>query len=164
MYPDDHDMNEIRLQLGLLKKDNEMVVNITNKLSESIDKIQEMNSNLLRMIALHDQKHDSHNKTENELKEDIKEIHSRITTTTRELHDKIDEVERHIATKLDLLRVELKQHEEADKATPITPQDNKVSVVMAEIDKYKFAIMAIAASLGWILGNINLEALSKLFK
>ena len=157
-------MSDIRLQLGLLKKDNDMVVNITNKLSESIDKIQEMNSNLLRMIALHDQKHDNHNRIENELKDDIKELHSRITTTTRELHDKIDEVEHHLGTKLDLLRVELKQHEEADKATPVTPQDNKVSVVMAEIDKYKFAIMAIAASLGWILGNINLEALSKLFK
>ena len=164
MYPDDQDMSDIRLQLGLLKKDNDMVVNITNKLSESIDKIQEMNSNLLRMIALHDQKHDNHSRIENELKDDIKELHSRITTTTRELHDKIDEVEHHLGTKLDLLRVELKQHEESESKKIDVAQDTKITAVLSEIDKYKFAIVAVAGAIGWILGNINLEALARLFK
>ncbi len=157
MYPDEQEVNNLKLEVGLLKKDNDVVVNITNKLSESIDKIQEMNSNLLRMISLHDQKHDNHIRTETELKEDIKDLHSRITTVNRELLDKIDEVEKHLASKLDLLRVELKQHEdnESEKRGPSLSQ---------EIEKYKFAIIAIAVTLGWIIGNIDLALLGKFFK
>ena len=156
MYSDDHDMNEIRLQLGLLKKDNEMVVNITNKFSESIDKIQEMNSNLLRMIALHDQKHDSHNKTENELKEDIKELHSRITTVNREIHERIDEVERHISGRIDELRSDLIKHAKTDPT--------RLSNALAEIDKYKWMILGGALALGWLIGNVDLAMLGKLLK
>ena len=159
MSVDDNDINDMKLQVGLLKRDNEMVMGITNKLSESIDKIQEMNSNLLRMISLHDQKHDNHIRTETELKEDIKDLHSRISTVNRELLDKIDEVEKHLASKLDLLRVELKQHEDNESEK----RSNGPSLSQ-EIEKYKFAIIAIAVTLGWIIGNIDLAILSKMFK
>ena len=159
MSVEDNNMNDIKLQVGLLKRDNEMVTSITNKLSESIDKIQEMNSNLLRMISLHDQKHDNHIRTETELKEDIKDLHSRISTVNRELLDKIGEVEKHLAAKLDLLRVELKQHEDNESEK----RSNGPSLSQ-EIEKYKFAIIAIAVTLGWIIGNIDLAFLGKIFK
>jgi chromosome segregation ATPase len=161
MYPDEQEVNNLKLEVGLLKKDNEVVMNITNKLSESIDKIQEMNSNLLRMISLHDQKHDNHIRTETELKEDIKDLHSRITTVNRELLDKIDEVEKHLANKLDLLRGELKQREDNDTENR---KKNEGVGAMQEIEKYKFAIIAIAITLGWIIGNIDLAHLGKFFK
>lgn len=159
MSVEDNNMNDIKLQVGLLKRDNEMVTSITNKLSESIDKIQEMNSNLLRMISLHDQKHDNHIRTETELKEDIKDLHSRISTVNRELLDKIDEVEKHLASKLDLLRVELKQHEDNE-----SEKRSSGPSLSQEIEKYKFAIIAIAVTLGWIIGNIDLAILGKMFK
>jgi hypothetical protein len=41
------------------------------------------------------------------LKDDIKELHSRITTVNRELHEKIDQVERHITERLDAIRSDL---------------------------------------------------------
>lgn len=160
MSTEEKDMNDLKLQVGLLKRDNEMVMGITNKLSESIDKIQEMNSNLLRMISLHDQKHDNHNRTETELKEDIKDLHSRISTVNRELLDKIDEVEHHLAAKLDLLRIELKQREDNDTENRKTEGGG----AMEEINKYKFAAISVAVTLGWILGNIDLAFLGKLFK
>lgn len=160
MSTEEKDMNDLKLQVGLLKRDNEMVMGITNKLSESIDKIQEMNSNLLRMISLHDQKHDNHNRTETELKEDIKDLHSRISTVNRELLDKIDEVEHHLAAKLDLLRIELKQREDNDTEN----RKNEGGGAMEEINKYKFAAISVAVTLGWILGNIDLAFLGKLFK
>ena len=162
MYPEEQEIGDLKLQVGLLKKDNEMVVNITTKLSESIDKIQEMNSNLLRMISLHDQKHDNHTRTETELKEDIKDLHSRISTVNRELLDKIDEVEHHLAAKLDLLRIELKQREENDNENRKSDEDN--GNAMREIKKYKFAAISVALTLGWILGNIDLALLGKFFK
>ena len=36
MYPDEQEVNNLKLEVGLLKKDNEVVMNITNKLSLTI--------------------------------------------------------------------------------------------------------------------------------
>lgn len=161
MYPEEQqDINDLKLEIGLLKKDNEQLVTITNKLSDSIEKIQELNGNLLRMLALHDQKHEGHVRTENELKEDIKELHSRITTVTRELYDKIGLTEKHLSDKIDALRVELNSHRESDKGK----ESVKVSEILKEIDKYKWMFFGAAVSIGWIIGNVNLGVLGTLFK
>jgi chromosome segregation ATPase len=157
MYPEEQQMSDLKLEIGLLKKDNEQLVGITNKLSQSIDKIQEMNGNLLRMIALHDQKHEGHVKAETELNSDIKELHSRVTTVTRELHDKIDEVEKHLGGKIDDLRRDLIQHKQEEvKAKPIE--------ILAKIDNYKYLILGMVLAAGFFLGNLNTGLVGILFK
>ena len=83
MLPEEQDLNDLKLDIGLLTKDVEQTNRLCEKLSESIEKLQEVNVNILRMITLHEQRHDQHEKSENEMKEDIKELHSRITTVTR---------------------------------------------------------------------------------
>lgn len=155
---DEKKANELTLEIELLKRDCQQMTTLTDKFGISIEKIQEMNSNVLRMISLHEQKHEQHIITENELKEDIKELHSRITTVNRELHDKIDQLERHLAGKLDNLSNEMKRHESVDA------QRNKVSNILREIDKYKYLIIGGAIAVGWIIGNINLAALGTLIK
>lgn len=159
MYQDDqNDINQIKLDIGLLKKDHEQMETITNKLSLTIEKIQEMNGNLLRMIALHDQKHEQHQKVEDGLKEDIKELHSRITTITRELHDKIDEIERTIGTKIDILRDDIKKHEADDAG------GGKQTGIVAEFTKYKWMILGGMLAIAWILKHVNLTLLDTLIK
>ena len=160
MYPEEQDINNLKLEVGLLKKDHEQMVTITSKLSDSIEKIQEMNSNLLRMISLHDQQHDNHKRIESEMKEDIKDLHSRITTTTRELHDKIDDVERHLAEKIDAITRELKRHETNDEQR----NKNKVTDMISKIENYKFLILGITLAAGFFLGNLNTGLLGILFK
>lgn len=160
MYPEENNINDLKLEVGLLKKDNAQLVTITNKLSDTIEKIQELNGNLLRMLALHDQKHESHLRTENELKEDIKELHSRITTVNRELYDKVGSIEKHLGEKIDSLRTELNSHRENDMKQDGLTLPN----VLKEIDKYKWMIFGAAVSIGWIIGNINLGVLGTLFK
>ena len=160
MYPEEEKIHDLRLEVGLLKKDNEQLATITNKLSDSIEKIQEMNGNLVRMISLHDQRHDNHTRTENELKEDIKELHSRITTVTRELHDKIDATEKHLADKIDSLRIELKRHENAEEQR----NGAKVNDILGKIENYKYLILGVAVATGFLLGNINADVIGILFK
>lgn len=158
MYPEEIQVHDLKLEIGLLKKDNEQLVNITNKLSDSIEKIEEMNGNLLRMIALHDQRHEGHIRVEGEMKEDIKELHSRITTTTRELHDKIDIVEKHLADKIDSVRKELQMHKTNDD------KKNKVTDMLSKIENYKFLILGIALTVGFLAGNLNPGLFSLLFR
>ena len=146
MLPDEEKLHDLEMKVGLLGKDVEQTDRLCEKLSESIEKLQEVNVNILRMITLHEQRHEQHEKVESDLKEDIKD-----------LHDRIDQVERHISARIDALRNDLMKHKTDDSAT-------KLPQLLAEIDKYKFAIVAVAVSVGWILGNVNLGVLGTLIK
>lgn len=156
MYPEEEKFHKLDMKVSLMERDVQQTDRLCERLSESIEKLQEVNVSLTKMITLHEQRHEQHERVESELKEDIKELHSRITTVNRELHDKIDEVEKTIGDKIDDLRRELMKHEQKDK--------NKLPDVLREIDKYKFAIVAVAVAVGWILGNVNLQVLGTLLK
>lgn len=156
MYPEEEKLYQIEMKVGLLEKDIQQTNQVYEKLSESIEKIQQMNDTMIRMITIHEQRHEHHAKAEEDLKDDIKELHSRITTVSRELHERIDQVERHITERLDDLRIELIKHAKNDP--------NRLSNTLQEIDKYKWMILGGAIALGWLFGNINLGALGTLIK
>jgi chromosome segregation ATPase len=156
MYPDEQKIHDVELKVGLLQKDVELTDRLCNKLSESITKIQELNVNLMQMIKLHEQRHSHHDKVENELKDDIKELHSRITTVNREIHERIDQVEKHITERIDAIRSDLANHKKEE-----TP---KVTEILKEMDRYKWMILGGAIAVGWILGNVNLGVLGTLIK
>jgi ElaB/YqjD/DUF883 family membrane-anchored ribosome-binding protein len=156
MYPDEQKIHDVELKVGLLQKDVELTDRLCNKLSESISKIQELNVNIMQMISLHEQRHEQHEKTESALKDDIKELHSRITTVNRELHERIDQVERHITERLDAIRSDLANHKKNDAP--------KVTEIIKEMDRYKWMILGAAIAVGWILGNVNLGVLGTLIK
>lgn len=156
MYPEEEKIHQLDMRVSLLGKDIEQTDRLCEKLSESIEKLQEVNVSIMRMITLHEQRHEQHEKVESELKDDIKELHSRITTVNREIHERIDEVERHISSKIDTLRIELQNHERKD--------GTKLPEVLKEIDRYKWMILGAAIAIGWIIGNVNLGVLGTLFK
>jgi DNA repair exonuclease SbcCD ATPase subunit len=156
MYPEEKKLHEVELKVGLLQKDVELTDRLCSKLSESITKIQELNVNIMQMITLHEQRHEQHEKVESDLKDDIKELHSRITTVNRELHERMDQVEKHITERIDAIRSDLATHKKQDS--------NSVGEVLKEIDRYKWMILGGALAVGWILGNIDLIALGNLLK
>ena len=156
MLPDEQELNDLKLDIGLLTKDVEQTNRLCEKLSESIDKLQEVNVNILRMITLHEQRHDQHEKSENEMKEDIKELHSRITTVTRELHERIDQVEHHITSRIDDLRSDLLNHKKEDKKTILTE--------LSEIERWKWIILGAVMSSGFLLGKLELSSILSFIK
>ena len=157
MYPEEQKLHDVEMKVGLLQKDVQQSEKLCEKLSESISKLQEVNANILRMITIHEHRHEQHERAEIELKDDIKELHSRITTVNREIHERIDEVERHISERIDALRSDLIQHKKEEGG-------NMVGDTLKEIDKYKWMILGAAIAIGWIIGNVNLGVLGTLFK
>ena len=156
MLPDEQELNDLKLDIGLLTRDVEHTNRLCEKLSESIDKLQEVNVNILRMITLHEQRQDQHEKSENEMKEDIKELHSRITTVTRELHERIDQVEHHITSRIDDLRSDLINHKKEDKKTIITE--------LSEVERWKWIILGAVMSSGFLLGKLELSSILSFIK
>tara|TARA_R110000868_G_scaffold114790_1_gene307173 strand:- start:241 stop:714 length:474 start_codon:yes stop_codon:yes gene_type:complete len=157
MYPEEQKLHDVEMKVGLLEKDVQQSEKLCEKLSESISKLQEVNANILRMITIHEHRHEQHERAETDLKDDIKELHSRITTVNREIHERIDEVERHISERIDALRSDLIQHKKEENG-------NMVGDTLKEIDKYKWMILGAAIAIGWIIGNVNLGVLGTLFK
>ena len=157
MYPEEQKLHDVEMKVGLLEKDVQQTDRLCEKLSESISKLQEVNANILRMITIHEHRHEQHERAETEVKDDIKELHSRITTVNREIHERIDEVERHISERIDALRSDLIQHKKEEGG-------NVVGDTLKEIDRYKWMILGAAIAIGWIIGNVNLGVLGTLFK
>ena len=157
MYPEEQKLHDVEMKVGLLEKDVQQTDRLCEKLSESISKLQEVNANILRMITIHEHRHEQHERAESEVKDDIKELHSRITTVNREIHERIDEVERHISERIDALRSDLIQHKKEEGG-------NMVGDTLKEIDRYKWMILGAAIAIGWIIGNVNLGVLGTLFK
>ena len=68
MLPDEQEVQDIKLKVGLMEKYIHQTNVLCERLSHSIEKIQELNQNLLQMIKLHEQKHHQHDKVESEIK------------------------------------------------------------------------------------------------
>lgn len=151
MLPDEQEVQDLKLGIGLLKKDVEQTDELCHKLSDSLSKLQEINVNLMQMITLHEQRHEQHEKSEQELKEDIKELHSRITTINREIHERIDQVEKHITDRLDAIRSDLARHKQQDKKTILTE--------LNEVEQWKWMILGAVLAGGFLLGKLQLSTI-----
>jgi DNA anti-recombination protein RmuC len=159
--------SDIRLQVGLMERDVQLNREMINKLSEGIEKTQEMNVNLVKMIALHEQRHEQHEEMEDEFDEDVKELHSRITTTTRETHDKIETTKRELFARLDSIHSELLEHI-VSRTAVISKSDEKKAKTEADealkdLTRWKYMLMGALLIIGWLLAHIKWEQLIRLF-
>ena len=150
MLPDEQDLQDIKLKVGIMERDVHHTNLLCEKLSESIEKIQELNVSMIQMMSLHGQRHEQHEKNNAKMEQDIKELHSRITTVSREIHERIDQVERHISSRIDDLRGDLIKHKEAEK---------KVNLVesISEVEKWKWMVLGAVLAGGFFLGKIDLS-------
>lgn len=143
-------INNLKIDVELLKKDVEQFDTICDRITASIEKLQEANQNLVKMISLHEQRHDQHEKVEEDLDDDVKDLHSRITTLNREIHERIDQVEHHITQRIDELRSDLIKHKQ---------EDRNPFVKWADIDKVKWFLVGVVLAIGFLLGKINIFSL-----
>jgi chromosome segregation ATPase len=89
-----------------------------------------------------------------EVKHDIKEIHSRVTTSNREIVDKIDDMQTRIEHKMNAnAQISQDQHSEIKKdvVKDLEKMNNRVSA----LEQWKWYVIGAAATLGFILGHIS---------
>ena len=89
------------------------------------------------------------------VKEDIKELHSRITTGNREILDKIDSLDERMQKKMnDSAEAAKKQHAEIQKE--IQQDVEKVTNRVDVLEKWRWMIVGGAIVIGYIVGHIDL--------
>ena len=81
--------NDLSTEVELLKREVKSMNVIHGRLDTAIEKLTEVSNCINRMLAVHEerlgQQEESQHRAEQEFTSDIKELHSRITTNTKEI-------------------------------------------------------------------------------
>lgn len=147
--------DNLKIDVELLKKDVTMISNLCSKFDTTIDKMQEIASNLSRMVSLQEQRIVVQEKITQEVQgvlekrrlehvEDTKELHSRITTVNRELTQKIDESEKRILAELLSMRNELM----AEKTS--------FADRLSRIEIWKYTVVGALMIVSWLAAKIDI--------
>lgn len=95
-----------------------------------------------------------------DLKADVKEVHSRITTGNREIMDKIDGMDQRIAANMVAnSKAASEQHEEIQKE--IRNDIEELTQRLTALERWKWMIVGGAIALGYVIGHM--EIFSKFF-
>ena len=86
---------DLHTEIELLKRDVSEMKLIYSRLDKAIEKISDVSNSINRMLAVHEEKISQQEevqiRSEQEINNDIKELHSRISTNTRELMNLMSE-------------------------------------------------------------------------
>lgn len=92
-----------------------------------------------------------------DVKSDIKELHSRITTQTREITDKIDHLDRCMEQRM-IKSAEAAKQQHAEIQKNLQVDINKVTDRVDVLERWRWMIVGGAIVIGYILGNLDLFA------
>lgn len=92
-----------------------------------------------------------------DVKSDIKELHSRITTGNREITDKIDHLDRCMEERMQKSAEAAKQ-QHAEIQQNLQKDINKVTDRVDVLERWRWMIVGGAIVLGYLVGNLDLIA------
>jgi hypothetical protein len=126
-------------------------------LENQVEMLREIASDMKRMLAVHDEKLTQHERKQddifalieqrrNEMADDIKELHSRITTVQRELSTEIATTEQRIIKGIDELKTELKVDQEFHNKKQRSLDDR-----VNELEKWRYILLGAGIAGGWLL-------------
>ena len=135
----------LKVEVGVLKEKVNSIADLCEKMDRVIEKLADNNTNMVNQI------YKDMDKRKEDTVSDIKELHSRITTTDRNLSDKIELTERRIMDEIKSLRDHITEHNQKE--------DDDLKSLM----QWKWMVAGGVVVVAWIISNIKLDYLAKLF-
>ena len=135
-----------------LEVELEVLKSVVNKLDSSLEKISEVSNSIARLLAVHDERLDSIEKHGDKRDHEIKDLHSRITTQTREIVDKLESLEKRIEERM-------KQSSDASSEghraiqTEIKTEMKRIDSRIRELERWRWYVLGAAAALAFLLSN-----------
>jgi hypothetical protein len=120
-------MDTLETKVAVLEHDLKQVQVVFSRLDLAIEKIGDVSNCINKMLAVHDEKLDRQETVNEDIYESLEvhrketkesnaELHSRITTTTRELEAKIQSTEDKMLAAIEGLKVSVDKEEEKNKS------------------------------------------------
>lgn len=130
----------------------EVLKSVVKKLDSSLDKITEVSNSIAKLLAVHDERLGSLEKTNDKREDEIKDLHSRITTQTREIFDKLELMETRIERRIS-------ESSSTTSAQHIKINDDmkneikKIADRIQVLESWRWYVLGAAAVVGWILSK-----------
>jgi acetate kinase len=140
-----NDIIDLKVDVEVLKNQVLTITQLCGKMDSVIEKLVANHDRMINQI------YGDMEKRKSDTNADIKELHSRITTTSRDLSDKVELTERRIMEEIKSLREDIAAHNSREESD------------LKQILQWKWMIAGGVIVLAWIISNLNLAALSKLF-
>jgi acetate kinase len=136
---------ELKVDVEVLKNQVLTITQLCGKMDSVIEKLVDNHDRMVNQI------YNDMEKRKNDTNTDIKELHSRITTISREVSDKVELTERRIMDEIKSLREDIAEH------------NKKEDDDLRKILQWKWMVAGGMVVLAWVISNVNLTALSKIF-
>ena len=136
---------ELKVDVEVLKNQVLTIAQLCGKMDSVIEKLVDNHDRMVNQIYTDMEKRKA------DTNADIKDLHSRITTISREVSDKVELTERRIMDEIKALREEIQEHNKKE--------DNELRKIM----EWKWMAAGAIVVLAWIMSNIKIDAVSKLF-
>lgn len=125
---------------------------VVSKIDTSIEKITQVSNDIGKLLAVHDERINTIEKVNNRMDTEVRDLHSRITTTTREICDKIDQMEL-------LLEAKLKEHSDNSiKQNKELLESNDLNMINLKnrieiLERWRWFVLGAAACIGYLIAN-----------
>lgn len=140
-----NDTVEIKIDVEVLKEKVDNITQLCNKMDQIIEKLVDNHDRMVNQI------YNDMEKRKQDTVTDVKELHSRITTVDRNLTDKLELTERRIMDEIKSLRSDIEKHN--------IKEDNDLK----SLKQWKWMVAGGVVVLAWVISNVNVNVLSKLF-
>ena len=144
-----------------LESEVEVLKSVVSKLDTSIDKIAQVSQDIGKILAVHDQRLGSIERVSERRNDEIRDLHSRITTGNREIVEKIEELEQRLETKMKENGESAKnQHQEIQKEIQkdieaLVENIEKLETRTEALERWKWYVIGAVAAIGYLLGHIE---------
>lgn len=137
-----------------LEVEVEVLKTVVSKLDHSIEKISQVSNDIGRLLAVHNERIDQLERVSVARMEDIKDLHSRVTTGNREISEKIDNLDRCMEERMRKAAIASKeQHEEIQKE--IQKDVKEISERVDTLETWRWMIVGGAVAIGYVVGNLG---------
>ena len=144
--------NQIKV-LTLMDAQVKILESVVERIDTSIEKLTEVSNSIGKLLAVHDERINQLEKVHNRQEDDIRDIYSRITVTSKEICDKLDSVEDSLEGKMkehsnnsEKLHKELK----VDLDGRLKTIDDRIGI----LERWRWLILGGATVLGFLLEKI----------
>ena len=135
-----------------ISSDIEVLKTVVTKLDTSIEKISQVSHDIGKILAVHEERLDAIEKVSERRNDEIKDLHSRITTSHRELCDKLDSMESRIEDKMRENGINAtKQHQDIQKE--IQQDIEKVGIRVSILEQWRWYVIGGAAVIGFLIAK-----------
>lgn len=123
--------------------------NVVSRIDNSIAAMTEVSSNIGKLLAVHEERLNKIEKDNTTVGFDIRDIHSRINTMSKEVIDKLESTEKS-------LEIKIKENTDSTnkKLEVMTKEMKQIDDRVGFLERWKWMVLGGALAIGWVLAKL----------